>query len=193
MKNSLLSAVDLARWILPESSPMTLRKLQKILYYAQAWSLVWEDVPLFKEKIVACSCCGPMIVELQEYAISQFAKLPPKKKGVYEVFNTHMDLCFHGLPHKGQKLKKSQEKTVLDVYQTYNNHPTLFLEALSKEEGPFKKAQLSSKEGESSPVIALEWMKRYYSAVDQVRKSETFLKEYGKEYQFILDAPAWEA
>ena len=35
-------------------------KLQKLLYYCQAWALVWDDKPLFKEKIEAW-ISGPVV------------------------------------------------------------------------------------------------------------------------------------
>jgi uncharacterized phage-associated protein len=33
--------------------PVTTWKLQKLVYYSQAWSLVWDDEPLFPEEIQA--------------------------------------------------------------------------------------------------------------------------------------------
>lgn len=197
MTNKLISAIDVAVAILPKkdesSEIITLRKLQKILYYCQAWSLVWEDTPLFKEDIVACRCCGPMIAELQEYSISQFVRMPPTKNGVYEVLNTEMDLCFNGISSKPIDLTKSQDKIVMQVFQKYGSHHTTFLESFSKEEGPFKKAMRQSKEGDAAPVISLDSMKRYYSALEKVSEADVFknrLNAYSS--QFILEIPAWD-
>ena len=36
------SALDVAKYILKEHGEMTAMKLQKLVYYCQAWSLVWE-------------------------------------------------------------------------------------------------------------------------------------------------------
>ena len=50
---------DVARYILERLAPdrfgdrVTAWKLQKLVYYAQAWSLVWDEVPLFPERIEA--------------------------------------------------------------------------------------------------------------------------------------------
>ena len=195
MTNTLISAIDLAAIIIPEigdneNRPMTLRKLQKLVYYCQAWSLALEGVPLFQEDILACKCCGPVVAELQEYAVSQFAKVPQKKKGVYEVFNTDMDLFLNSLGKNPSKLSSYQEKTVMRVLTKYEPYGTTFLEGFSKEEGPFKKAMLRSKDGDKPPVIELESMRRYYTAVEKVRRGSPY-KEFGG-CDFILDIPAWQ-
>jgi len=36
-----------------ENKPITNKKLQKLLYYSQAWYLVFNKKPLFKDKIEA--------------------------------------------------------------------------------------------------------------------------------------------
>ena len=56
-----MSAVfDVAKYILEKRSPMTAMKLEKIIYYSQAWSLVWDSAPLFNEPIEAWMN-GPVI------------------------------------------------------------------------------------------------------------------------------------
>lgn len=42
---------------------MTTMKLQKLVYYCQAWSLVWESRPIFDERIEAWAN-GPVVPEL---------------------------------------------------------------------------------------------------------------------------------
>src|SRR4051812_1622007 len=44
---------DVAEYILRKQGPMTATKLQKLCYYSQAWHLVWEETPLFNERIQA--------------------------------------------------------------------------------------------------------------------------------------------
>ena len=39
----MASVLDVAEYILRKSGPMTAWKLQKLVYYSQAWSLVWDD------------------------------------------------------------------------------------------------------------------------------------------------------
>ena len=50
---SNIRAVDVAAYILQEQGPTPALKLQKLVYYSQAWSLVWDDKPLFEEEIEA--------------------------------------------------------------------------------------------------------------------------------------------
>ncbi len=54
---------DVARYILEQRGPMTAMKLQKLVYYSQAWSLVWDERPLFDESIEAWAN-GPVCPEL---------------------------------------------------------------------------------------------------------------------------------
>jgi uncharacterized phage-associated protein len=47
------SVDDVAAAILEETGTVTTRKLQKLVYYAQAWHLVFEGEPLFSNRIEA--------------------------------------------------------------------------------------------------------------------------------------------
>lgn len=57
------SAHDVAAYILARQGQMSTMKLQKLVYYAQAWHLVWAEEPLFGEKIEAWAN-GPVVKEL---------------------------------------------------------------------------------------------------------------------------------
>jgi len=198
MTDTPLSVVDLAVFIIPDKDnsgqkPMTLRKLLKLAYYCQAWSLVWDGVPLFKEDIVACPHRGPIVPALEEYAVSRFAKVRTIKEGVYQAFDTDMDLCFDGLSNRPEKLKKYQEKTVLSVLNEYGRSDVDSLEDLSKQEGPFKKAIAQG--GNQKPLITLESLERYYSALEKVRHRMRHSSSLNRDYKcsyFILDFPAWD-
>jgi len=54
---------DVGRYILEKSGEITAMKLQKLLYYSQAWHLVWDERPLFTEDFQAWAN-GPVIPEL---------------------------------------------------------------------------------------------------------------------------------
>ena len=49
----MANVFDTAKYILSQQGPMSTMKLQKLCYYAQAWSLAWTEHPLFTEKIEA--------------------------------------------------------------------------------------------------------------------------------------------
>ncbi|WKB54453.1 Panacea domain-containing protein [Eleftheria terrae] len=59
----MATAFDVARYILEQRGSMPAMKLQKLVYYAQAWSTVWDQQPLFTESIEAWAN-GPVCREL---------------------------------------------------------------------------------------------------------------------------------
>ena len=54
---------DVAAYILKRQGPVSTMRLQKLVYYCQAWHLVWEDLPLFDSRIEAWAN-GPVCPEL---------------------------------------------------------------------------------------------------------------------------------
>lgn len=64
------SVLDVAQYILEKRGGMSTWKLQKLVYYAQAWSLVWDEKVLFPERIEAWAN-GPVVPEL--YALHRGA------------------------------------------------------------------------------------------------------------------------
>lgn len=57
------SSIDVARYILDKFGDMTTMKLQKLVYYCQAYCLAWYDRPMFDEKVHAWTH-GPVVYEL---------------------------------------------------------------------------------------------------------------------------------
>lgn len=66
-----VSAFDVAAKILELLGPMTTMKLQKLVYYAQAWALVWDEEPLFGDRIEAWAN-GPVVVDLYKWHSGRF-------------------------------------------------------------------------------------------------------------------------
>jgi uncharacterized phage-associated protein len=56
---------DVAGYILQQKGQVTTWKLQKLVYYSQAWSLVWDERPLFQERIEAWAN-GPVCPDLYQ-------------------------------------------------------------------------------------------------------------------------------
>lgn len=54
---------DLAAYLLTAHGPMGAMKLQKLVYFSQAWSLVWDGQPIFRERIEAWAK-GPVVPDL---------------------------------------------------------------------------------------------------------------------------------
>lgn len=67
----MASVFDVAAYILARHGPMTTWKLQKLVYYCQAWSLVWDERPMFKERIEAWAN-GPVVPALYDRHRGQF-------------------------------------------------------------------------------------------------------------------------
>ena len=67
-----MQASNIAHYILSKLGGMTAMKLQKLLFYCQAWSLVWDDRPMFNEKIEAWAN-GPVIPEIYALHRGQFS------------------------------------------------------------------------------------------------------------------------
>lgn len=68
----MASVHDVAAYILKRQGGMSAMKLQKLVYYSQAWSLARRGIPLFQESVRAWAH-GPVVWELYEQHRGQFA------------------------------------------------------------------------------------------------------------------------
>ena len=76
----MATAFDVAKYILEEKGNLTAMKLQKLLYYCQAWSLVWDEKPLFENTIQAW-VNGPVLPAAYNYHRGQyFVGMPGRGK-----------------------------------------------------------------------------------------------------------------
>lgn len=142
------SVHDVAAFILQKRGAMTAMKLQKLVYYSQAWSLVWDDRPLFSEPIEAWAN-GPVVRELYE-----------RHRGAYTVSGWKW-----GDPGR---LDATAIETVEAVLGTYGDKSSQWLSNLTHEEDPWKHAReglAPTERGES--VISLESMCEYYGVLAQ--------------------------
>lgn len=79
----MANVFDVAKYILEVKGTMSTMKLQKLCYYAQAWSLVWDDKPLFGEEFEAWAngpVCRELFLKTQESILFQLRM----KQGVKE-------------------------------------------------------------------------------------------------------------
>lgn len=136
---------DVAAYILQKQGEMTTMKLQKLVYYAQAWSLVWDDAPLFDERIEAW-VNGPVVPELFH-----------KYKKQYRISKCD------GKPNA---LTRVQKNTVDAVLETYGDKTSQWLSELSHLEEPWREARRGLAPGErGDSEITLESMLNYYSRI----------------------------
>jgi uncharacterized phage-associated protein len=98
----IVSVFDAAKYVLElMNEQCTTMKLHKLLYYCQAWNLVWEDKKLFNEKIEAWAN-GPVVRELFNY-----------HKGMYWISKNNLTL---GNSSKLSQLQKDNVKSVISFY-----------------------------------------------------------------------------
>ena len=138
-----VTVFDVAAFILSVKRPITAMKLQKLVYYCQAWSLVWDEQPLFQEKIEAWAN-GPVVRELYDV-----------HKGMYEISSLP-----HGNP---DNLTASQKETVIAVLDYYGGKSSQWLSDLTHMEDPWKNARAGLPEGSRSQrEITPASMEEYY-------------------------------
>lgn len=65
MRSNTITAIDVAAYLLDELGGMSAMRLQKLVYYTQAWHLIRHEKPMFIENIEAWSY-GPIVRELYE-------------------------------------------------------------------------------------------------------------------------------
>jgi uncharacterized phage-associated protein len=137
---------DVAAYILKKKETMTTMKLQKLIYYSQAWSLVWDEKPLFEENIEAWAN-GPVVRELFDY-----------HRGMYEI--SEMPI---GNP---RLLDQNQQETVDAVLEYYGDRSAQWLIDLSHMEDPWIHARKGLPALErGNRVIPLDVMADYYSSL----------------------------
>lgn len=143
---SLISVYDVAEYILRKLGELTTMKLHKLLYYCQAWSLVWDEKPLFPEEIEAWAN-GPVVKDLFSY-----------HRGQYSVSNISI-----GNPN----LIHGNEKVTIDsVLDYYGNKSAQWLIELTHMEDPWKMARKGLEPTERGKnVITYDLMSDYYSAL----------------------------
>lgn len=117
----MVTIFDVAKYILEQLGEMSPMKLQKLCYYAQAWSLAWDNKPLFHEEFRAWRS-GPVCCEL--YDIS-------KRKDLIKT---------QDIPGDSDKLSNNQKNSINIVLADYGNRDGLWLSLLSKSEEPCRRA-----------------------------------------------------
>ena len=128
---------------------MSTMKLQKLCYYAQAWSLAWDGVPLFNEDFQAWAN-GPVCRELYEFHRGEFLINSDKIKERKTDYNF-----------------SSAEKDTLDiVISDYGSKEAFWLSELTHKERPWVETCGSLGLGErSDAIITKELMQEYYSGL----------------------------
>ncbi len=144
---------DVAAALLERRGAMDTFKLQKLVYYCQAWHLVWEDKALFAEPIEAWAA-GPVVRALYDL-----------HRGSYSV---------NAWPNgDARELKKKERRTVEIVADSYGELTGRRLSLLTHSEHPWQSARAGlGPTDRSDNEITLVSMKSYYSALDSDTTAE---------------------
>lgn len=143
----MLSIFDAAKYILENTGTISPGRLQKLCYYAQAWSLVWDADPIFPEVFEAW-VCGPVCPELHDIIGS-----------VYPVHTKDIS----GNPNL---LTTEQKESINSVLDYYGSRSAQWLTDLVHMETPWKIARGNlPKNAVSHNPISKQDMIRYYSGL----------------------------
>lgn len=140
----MASAHDVAAYILSKKGEMTAMKLQKLVYYSQAWSLVWDEEPLFREPIRAWTN-GPVVPALYQV-----------HRGMFRVADWP----------KGDPaaLSAEQRQTIDAVLDYYADKSSQWLSDLTHREAPWVEARKGLAPGDpGNRIISHASMAEYYS------------------------------
>ena len=134
-------------YILEQSGSMFSMNFYKLCYYSQAWSLVWDDSPLFEEDFQAWAN-GPVCPDLFF-----------KTKGKYSV-SASDETGGEG------DLSEDQKDTIDKVLEHYGSHDAQWLSQLTHMEDPWIKARKGVPLGAGcNNVITKESMALYYGGL----------------------------
>ena len=144
----MADVIDVAQYILERCGRMTTWKLQKLVYYCQAWSLVWDDEALFPDNIEAWAD-GPVV------------------RSLYDIHagNLTISKIKSGDP---ARLSKTQRETIDAVLDAYGDKTPAWLRSLTHSEAPWRDAR--RREGLSegvrgNAVIRLDEMAEFYGGL----------------------------
>jgi len=120
----MADVLDVATYILEQRGPMTAMKLQKLVYYSQAWHLVWDEEPLFDEPIEAWAN-GPVVRSLYRQHRGRFTLTGP-------------DEITGG---DSSRLTPSERETIDAVLHSYGDKSAHWLSELTHSEQPWREAR----------------------------------------------------
>ena len=142
------SIFNVAAYVIDKCGEMTTMKLEKLVYYCQAWSLAWDGEPLFEEEFEAWAN-GPVSPTL-------FAKHKGKFRVGKETFSD-VDLTM---------FNKDQIATMDAVIRDLGNKTSHWLSDLTHSEIPWQEARNGCSPGERcSNIIDKDSMQQYYGSL----------------------------
>lgn len=162
----MVTVLDVAAFIVARTGAIQPMKLQKLVYYAQAWSLVRDGAPLFGERIEAWRY-GPVCPEL---------------------YHPHRGADAVPVPYPfgdSSKLSATHQQTILAVLRAYREKSSPWLSDLTHREDPWKSARGALPlDARGTEEITLESMRVYYASADSSEKRQVLA--FGNQANPIL-------
>lgn len=145
----MATILDTAQYIIEKEKRISVMKLQKLCYYAQAWSLAWDNEPLFEEDFEAWAN-GPVCRKL------------------YTAADGRLELLrFDHLGDSG-KLSSEQKSVISRVLTAYGDKELYWLSENVREEQPWRKTHYGTVEDDTySRIISKALIRKYYSGLEQ--------------------------
>lgn len=138
---------DVARYVLERVGTTTTMKMQKLVYYCQAWSLAWDNVPLFQEDFEAWAN-GPANRDLFNL-----------HKGKYTIES-------YDIPASNYIFTQDELNTMDAVIDAYGDKTPLWLSEQTHNERPWQEARHGCAPGElCTSVITKDSMLEYYGGL----------------------------
>ena len=143
----MASVHDVAKYILAKRGSMSTWKLQKLIYYSQAWHLVWRDEPLFSDPIEAWAN-GPVVRALYD-----------GHRGRFSIDDWNLG--------DANALGGGEQKSVDAVLAAYGDLSGRQLSFLTHSETPWREARGDLEPtARSDAEITQSSMQAFYSALD---------------------------
>lgn len=140
----MANVFDTAKYILKKTGKTSPMKLQKLCYYAQAWSLVWDGKPLFLEDFEAW-------------------KSGPVCRGLFDLTEDLSLVSEDDIIGNTENLSDVQKESINAVLEHYGDKSAMWLSSLSCSEEP-RNIAIKNVLGEVSVgIISKESMLAYYS------------------------------
>jgi uncharacterized phage-associated protein len=142
----MASAHDVAKYILEQKGEMDTWKLQKLVYYSQAWHLVWDNEPLFPERIEAWAN-GPVVPDLFKEHRGKFTMSAWPKGDI-------------------SNLSESEKESIKVVLGSYGKRSGFSLRELTHKEPPWSNARKGVPAGApSTKLITRDAIASYYGSL----------------------------
>ncbi len=139
---------DVAAYIAESVGEMSAMKLQKLMFYSQAWNLVWEEEPLFSDDFEAWAN-GPVLPALYD-----------RHRGMFKV---EKSLFRDG---SSSNLSTAQKENIDKVLGFYGEKTAQWLSNLTHQEDPWLNARGESPVGAySNATIPQSAIHEYYSSI----------------------------